>query len=74
MEKIREKLENGPNFQEFVQNPNNSEEWASEYEGKLKKDKGENVRLRLPPWLKTKIPMGNYIGAMNNCKHKFYEF
>lgn len=68
MEKIREKLENGPNFQEFVQNPNNSaENWTSEYDGKLKKEKGEIVRLKLPPWLKTKIPMGS---VPNNKRHK----
>jgi lipoic acid synthetase len=31
------------------------------YEGKLKLDQGEKGRLRLPPWLKTEIPMGkNY--------------
>jgi len=36
--------------------PRNQEEW-DEYHGKLKLDKGEK-RLRLPPWLKTEIPMG----------------
>lgn len=34
-----------------------SEDWSG-YEGKLKREKGENERLRLPPWLKTKIPTG----------------
>lgn len=29
--------------------------------GKLKREKGESERLRLPPWLKTEIPIGkNY--------------
>ncbi|XP_058833311.1 lipoyl synthase, mitochondrial [Topomyia yanbarensis] len=61
LQTIRERLESGPNFQDFVQNPSyNRDDW-SEYEGKLKREKGENDRLRLPPWLKTKIPMGkNY--------------
>ena len=58
VEQIREKLENGPNFQDFVQNPSyNAKDWK-DYEGKLKREKGENDRLRLPPWLKTKIPQG----------------
>lgn len=61
LQNIRERLESGPSFQDFVQNPSyNRDDW-SEYEGKLKREKGENERLRLPPWLKTKIPMGkNY--------------
>lgn len=61
MEKIRERLESGPSFQDFVQHPSyNRDDWAT-YEGKLRREKGENDRLRLPPWLKTKIPMGkNY--------------
>lgn len=38
----------------------NEEEWKN-YEGKLKRETGEGGRLRLPPWLKTKIPTGqNY--------------
>lgn len=58
LEKIRERLESGPSFQDFVQDPSyKGEEWTS-YEGKLRREKGENERLRLPPWLKTKIPMG----------------
>lgn len=58
LEKIRERLESGPSFQDFVQNPSyNRDEWDT-YDGKLRREKGENERLRLPPWLKTKIPMG----------------
>nr|XP_016924612.1 lipoyl synthase, mitochondrial [Drosophila suzukii] len=61
LEEIRERLAKGPNFQDFVQNPENSKlEWES-YEGKLRREKGEEQRLRLPPWLKTTIPVGkNY--------------
>lgn len=60
LEKIRERLENGPNFQDFIQNPtdHNRDELAQEFDGKLKKEKGDKDRLRLPPWLKTKIPIG----------------
>lgn len=32
-------------------------EWHG-YDGKLRREKGETERLRLPPWLKTTIPMG----------------
>lgn len=59
LEKIRERLENGPSFQDFVQSPSTSkEELAKEFEGKLRKEKGDKERLRLPPWLKTQIPIG----------------
>lgn len=58
MQKIRERLASGPSFQEFVQNSDaTSEEWA-EYDGQLKREKGEEKRLRLPPWLKKEIPIG----------------
>jgi lipoic acid synthetase len=59
LEKIRERLESGPSFQDFVQNPKTTrEELAKEFDGKLKKEKGDKERLRLPPWLKTQIPIG----------------
>lgn len=69
VEKIRERLENGPNFQDFIQNPKHSrEDLAKEFDGKLKKEKGDKDRLRLPPWLKTTIPIGKcfrqHIGLM----------
>lgn len=57
MEKIRERLANGPSFQDFVQDSDEvRENW--DYEGKLKREKGEEKRLRLPPWLKKEIPIG----------------
>lgn len=59
LEKIRERLENGPNFQDFVQNPDSTkDELAKDFDGKLKREKGDKDRLRLPPWLKTTIPIG----------------
>lgn len=58
MQKIRERLASGPSFHEFVQNSDStSDEWTK-YEGKLKREKGEDKRLRLPPWLKKEIPIG----------------
>lgn len=58
LENIRERLAKGPSFQDFVQDPENSKQEWSDFEGKLRREKGENERLRLPPWLKTAIPMG----------------
>lgn len=59
LDKIREKIENGPRFQDFIQSPSASrEEIIKEFDGKLKREKNDKDRLRLPPWLKTKIPIG----------------
>jgi len=58
LDAIRERLTSGPNFKDFVQNPDRSSGEWKEYEGKLKREKGENERLRLPPWLKKEIPIG----------------
>lgn len=61
LEKIRERLENGPSFQDFIQNPEHSrEELSNEFDGKLRREKGDKERLRLPKWLKTPIPLGKY--------------
>lgn len=58
IDKIKERLTSGPNFQDFIQNPEHTREEWEEYEGKLRREKNETERLRLPPWLKTKIPIG----------------
>lgn len=58
LEKIRERLADGPNFQDFVQNPDYSADDWNSYDGKLKRSKEDSERLRLPPWLKTQIPVG----------------
>ncbi|XP_066254182.1 lipoyl synthase, mitochondrial [Euwallacea similis] len=66
LEALREKIVNGPSLQDFIQDPkavlkDEVEVWE-EYDGKLKREKGEDQRLRLPPWLKRTIPMGkNYM-------------
>lgn len=61
MEEIRERLSKGPNFQDFIQNSDGVKEDWENYDGKLRREKGETQQLRLPPWLKTTIPMGkNY--------------
>jgi len=49
------KLADGPQFEDFLKDN------VKEYDSKLKLEIGESGRLRLPPWLKTEIPMGkNY--------------
>jgi lipoyl synthase len=56
-DELKEKIKQGPDLNEFLKLNNN--EIASKYTEQginLKRIKGE--RLRLPPWLKTKIPMG----------------
>ena len=45
----------GPQLENFISDD------TTEYDGILKLAKGDKSRLRLPPWLKTQIPMGkNY--------------
>ncbi len=54
---LASRLENGPNFQDFL---DNTAKKNDEYTGNLVLRKGEQ-RLRIPPWLKTEIPVGeNY--------------
>jgi lipoic acid synthetase len=53
---VRHRLAKGPGLQDFLSDaPKN---W-DDYNGKLKREKGESERLRLPPWLKTNIPTGS---------------
>ncbi|XP_072941732.1 lipoyl synthase, mitochondrial [Epargyreus clarus] len=59
---IREKLREGPGLAEFV-SEDRPKNW-DDYEGKLKREKGESERLRLPPWLKTSIPTGAKFNAI----------
>jgi len=55
---LNERLEDGPDLGDFIAGvvPRDSS-WKT-YEGQLKLEKGEKGRLRLPPWLKTEIPIG----------------
>lgn len=53
---VRHRLANGPGLQDFISDPPMN--W-DDYDGKLKREKGESERLRLPPWLKTNIPVGS---------------
>ena len=46
------RFENGPSLEDFIENNK-----SDDYQGNLVLRKGEQ-RLRIPPWLKTEIPMG----------------
>ncbi|XP_046647644.1 lipoyl synthase, mitochondrial-like [Daphnia pulicaria] len=66
--KIKERLENGPDFSDFVQGKVSSDENWKDYAGKLVREKGDK-RLRLPPWLKTEIPVGkNFTKLKENLR------
>lgn len=64
-EEIREKIRQAPSLADFVDQQNiskfDNEQVLQKYSGiNLKREKGQ-TRLRLPPWLKTEIPIGkNY--------------
>ncbi|KAJ7407794.1 lipoyl synthase, mitochondrial [Pitangus sulphuratus] len=60
----KEFLQNGPDLQDFVSGDLSDKSTWAEYKGNLKREKGE--RLRLPPWLKTKIPMGKNYNKLKN--------
>ncbi|XP_022109394.1 lipoyl synthase, mitochondrial-like [Acanthaster planci] len=56
----KERLAQGPSLADFIAEDLNTTESPDGYSGKLVKEKGMK-RLRLPPWLKTEIPVGkNY--------------
>ncbi|XP_046665125.1 lipoyl synthase, mitochondrial isoform X2 [Homalodisca vitripennis] len=59
-DKVLAHIANGPGLEKFVSETGTTEEtdW-SKYDGKLRREKGEEQRLRLPPWLKTEIPTGS---------------
>lgn len=66
-EKVKEfkvAVEDGPDLGDFIAGvvPRQGE---GDYLGKLKLDKGEK-RLRLPPWLKTEIPMGKNFSQLKS--------
>ncbi|XP_068258679.1 lipoyl synthase, mitochondrial isoform X2 [Nyctibius grandis] len=63
-EEKKEFLQNGPDLQDFVCGDLSDKSAWAQYKGNLKRQKGE--RLRLPPWLKTKIPMGKNYNKLKN--------
>ncbi|XP_054158135.1 lipoyl synthase, mitochondrial-like [Oppia nitens] len=61
--KLKSRLDSGPQLADFisgrVDDTNDDNNKWDDYSGKLKRDKGDNERLRLPPWLKKEIPIGH---------------
>ncbi|XP_062865153.1 lipoyl synthase, mitochondrial [Trichomycterus rosablanca] len=56
--------DDGPNLQDFVSGDLSEKSRWEEYRGQLKRQRGE--RLRLPPWLKTEIPIGKNYNRLKN--------
>uniref|UniRef100_A0A8C3LES4 Lipoyl synthase, mitochondrial n=1 Tax=Chrysolophus pictus TaxID=9089 RepID=A0A8C3LES4_CHRPC len=63
-EETKKILQNGPDLEDFVSGDLADKSVWAEYKGNLKRQKGE--RLRLPPWLKTEIPMGKNYNKLKN--------
>lgn len=56
--------DDGPSLQDFISGELSEKSKWAEYRGNLKRQKGE--RLRLPPWLKTEIPIGKNYNRLKN--------
>ncbi|KAL6110040.1 lias [Pungitius sinensis] len=56
--------DDGPDLQDFISGELSEKSKWEEYKGNLKRGKGE--RLRLPPWLKTEIPIGKNFNRLKN--------
>uniref|UniRef100_A0A8C3AXI0 Lipoyl synthase, mitochondrial n=1 Tax=Cyclopterus lumpus TaxID=8103 RepID=A0A8C3AXI0_CYCLU len=56
--------DDGPDLQDFISGELSEKSKWEEYKGSLKREKGE--RLRLPPWLKTEIPIGKNYNRLKN--------
>uniref|UniRef100_A0A6I8RIF7 Lipoyl synthase, mitochondrial n=1 Tax=Xenopus tropicalis TaxID=8364 RepID=A0A6I8RIF7_XENTR len=69
----KELIKNGPDLQDFLSGElTDKSSWAA-YKGNLKRLKGESsgdcfsyYRLRLPPWVRTEIPMGKNYNKLKN--------
>ncbi|KAB5518485.1 hypothetical protein PHYPO_G00166540 [Pangasianodon hypophthalmus] len=60
----KEIKEDGLKLQDFISGDLSEKSKWEEYRGNLKRQKGE--RLRLPPWLKTEIPIGKNYNRLKN--------
>ncbi|XP_053474991.1 lipoyl synthase, mitochondrial isoform X2 [Ictalurus furcatus] len=60
----KEMKEDGLKLQDFISGDLSEKSKWEEYRGNLKRQKGE--RLRLPPWLKTEIPIGKNFNRLKN--------
>ncbi|CAG2181817.1 unnamed protein product, partial [Oppiella nova] len=59
IDEFKSRLESGPQLSQFISGSVGSDDKWSDYSGKLRREKGDNERLRLPPWLKREIPVGH---------------
>ncbi|CAM4494946.1 unnamed protein product [Leuciscus chuanchicus] len=64
IERKKDIKEDGLNLQDFISGELSEKSKWEEYRGNLKREKGE--RLRLPPWLKTEIPIGKNYNKLKN--------
>ena len=64
LEEFKTKVEDGPELGDFIAGVV-PRDLHADYQGKLKLDKGEK-RLRLPPWLKTEIPVGKNFSQLKS--------
>ncbi|GAA6088283.1 lipoyl synthase, mitochondrial isoform X1, partial [Tachysurus ichikawai] len=60
----KEIKEDGLKLQDFISGDLSEKSKWEEHRGNLKRQKGE--RLRLPPWLKTEIPIGKNYNRLKN--------
>ena len=63
-DEFKSKVEEGPELGDFIAGVV-PRDLHTDYEGKLKLEKGEK-RLRLPPWLKTEIPVGRNFSQLKS--------
>jgi len=64
-EEVKARVADGPDLEDFIAGVVERDQTYKDYEGKLKLDTGEK-RLRLPPWLKTEIPVGKNFSKLKN--------
>ena len=64
LDEFKSKVEEGPELGDFIAGVV-PRDLHTDYEGKLKLEKGEK-RLRLPPWLKTEIPVGKNFSQLKS--------
>ena len=68
-------LQDGPDLTDFIAGvvPRNST--VHSYDGQLRLEKGQKGRLRLPPWLKTEIPVGkNFSKIKDDLRGMYSDF
>jgi len=64
LEEFKTRVEDGPELGDFIAGVV-PRDLHTEYDGKLRLEKGEK-RLRLPPWLKTEIPVGKNFSQLKS--------